>query len=123
MLRQVRVNCQGAWPAVLIRLNAVVTVRATEQVHQVLYSRKWEARVYAGEALAELASRISHPSCQDIAEKVEQSKQCTISPSLENFNYAVVLATRPPLLSTGDQARPSLTDITQSHRRVCRGQR
>lgn len=85
--------------------NTTVAMHCLLQVHQVLYSRKWEARVYAGEALAELASRISHPSCQDIAENVENSVPCTISTSLDCFNYAVILATRPPLVSSGDQVR------------------
>lgn len=82
------------------------------QVHQVLYSRKWEARVYAGEALAELASRISHPSSEDVAEQIDKVTPCTISPSLNSFSFDVILSTRPPLLSSGDQARSPVTATT-----------
>eukprot|EP00892_Ulva_mutabilis_P005302 jgi/Ulvmu1/3143/UM015_0183.1 len=87
------------------------------QIHQVLYSRKWEARVYAGEALAELASRISHPSREEIAEQMDKPAPCSISQSLYDFKFDTILSVRRPLLSSGDQVcepyKLSFEDVRQ----------
>jgi hypothetical protein len=44
--------------------------RSCAQVHRVLYSRKWEARLYAGEALGHLARRVPHHSPGELADAV-----------------------------------------------------
>jgi hypothetical protein len=74
------------------------------QVHQKLYSREWKARVYAGEALAELASRVEHYSAKTLDPECP-TPTARKANAISNFSLDTVLASGAPLVSSGNQVR------------------